>query len=92
MARGGLGLTKVLLRPAMPNPSTPCGQAGQPAAVYYPFGHPTLYANVWRQGKENKTSQWPWSRAAVGSEGGLGEGGRSRGRECGPGERNGARK
>jgi hypothetical protein len=49
-ARGGHGLPKVSSRPAMP--STPWGRAsgmaclegGPPAAVVYPFGHPTLYA------------------------------------------------
>jgi hypothetical protein len=59
MARDGHGFPMVSLGPIVPNPSTPCGQAipvtaisgvarpqgGQPVAVFYPFGHPTLYAN-----------------------------------------------
>jgi hypothetical protein len=51
MARGGHGLPKVLLGPAMPNPLMPCGrpalrwlQGKQPAAVFYPLGHATPYA------------------------------------------------
>jgi hypothetical protein len=86
MARGGHGLPKVSLGPAMPDPSMPSGILGvatrrvgsmhpfstpldtlqpfqgkppakqTPAAVFYPFGHPTPYASdvnlslasVWR--------------------------------------------
>jgi hypothetical protein len=63
MARGGHGLPKVSLGPAMPDLYMPCEQAvpetavGQmaasgvtylqderPAAVFYPFRHPTPYA------------------------------------------------
>jgi hypothetical protein len=91
MVRGGHGLRKVSLRPAMPYPSTPCRwappatalrltaysltalrltayslttlqlysltaiagvaclQDGRPAAVLYPFGHPTPYVYGWVQ-------------------------------------------
>jgi hypothetical protein len=58
MARGGHRLPKKSLGPAMPDPSMPRGQAtpetalqpytrfrgAPPAAVFYPFGHPTPYA------------------------------------------------
>jgi YD repeat-containing protein len=55
MARGGHGLPKVSLGLAMPYPFAPWGRAtpqtgmaypqgGQPAAVFYPFGHPLPYA------------------------------------------------
>jgi YD repeat-containing protein len=54
MARGAHGLPKVLPRPAMPYLSTLCQrvtpetalwpwQSWRPAAVFYPFGHPTAY-------------------------------------------------
>jgi hypothetical protein len=43
---------QILLRTAMPYPFTPCGHAtpekavrpfhGRPAAIFYPFGHPTV--------------------------------------------------
>jgi hypothetical protein len=62
MARGGHGLPKVKPGPAISYPSTPYGQAtpqtdfsrfrvalmqgGRPAAVFYPFVHPTPYAYV----------------------------------------------
>jgi hypothetical protein len=56
MAMGGHGLPRVPPRPAVPYPFTPCGpaipetalplfQGGRPAAIFYPFGHPTPYAN-----------------------------------------------
>jgi hypothetical protein len=45
MARGGHGLAKVSPGTAMPDSSMPFG-GGQPAAVFYPFGHPRLYAYV----------------------------------------------
>jgi hypothetical protein len=55
---GGQGLPKVSIGCVMPNPFTPCGratpinavsgvvclQSEQPAAVFYPLGHPTPYA------------------------------------------------
>jgi hypothetical protein len=56
MARGGHGIPKVLLRPAMPYHSILCGWAtpdfsgvaclevGWLVAISYPFGRPTLYA------------------------------------------------
>jgi hypothetical protein len=44
MARGIHGLPKLSLGPAIPNPSTPGGRAACAATVFYPFGHPTLYA------------------------------------------------
>jgi hypothetical protein len=57
MARGGQELPKVSSGPAMPYPLTPCRratpetaswvahpQSGRPAVVFYPFGHPMLYA------------------------------------------------
>jgi hypothetical protein len=56
MARGGHGLPEVSPGTTMPDPSTPSKQAspqrpfqgfqqcGWPAAILYPFGHPTLYA------------------------------------------------
>jgi hypothetical protein len=40
----GHGLPKVSLGPAVPNPYKLCGPQGRPAAVFYPFGHPTPYA------------------------------------------------
>jgi hypothetical protein len=59
MARGMHRLPKVSFRPAMPDPSTPCGQAtppndmvisevacpqgGMPAAIFYLLGYPTPY-------------------------------------------------
>jgi hypothetical protein len=47
MAWGEHGLPKVSPEPAMPNPLTPLQPLpGQPAAVFYPFGHPTPYAYV----------------------------------------------
>ena len=62
MASGGHGLPKVLLGLAMHDPSMPCGQpplkrpygyfmgshlqVGRPAAVFYPFGHPTPITSV----------------------------------------------
>jgi hypothetical protein len=62
MARGGHGIPRVLLGPAMPDPSTPCRwpllkrsysrfrggcqHGGRPAVVFYPFGHPAPYASV----------------------------------------------
>jgi hypothetical protein len=62
MASGGHGLPKVLLGLAMHDLSMPCWQpplkrpygyfmgnhlqAGWPAAVFYPFGHPTPIASV----------------------------------------------
>jgi hypothetical protein len=61
MAKGGHGLLKVSLGPALVDPSTLCGrvtpenglmavsgvacpQGGQPATVFYPFGHPSPYS------------------------------------------------
>jgi hypothetical protein len=60
MARSGHGLLKVSPMPTMPYPSTPCGRATPetpvlgvtclqgrwPATIFYPFGHPMLYAYV----------------------------------------------
>jgi hypothetical protein len=57
MARGGHGLPKVSLGPAMPYPSTPCGwptyRAGglRLTSDFYPFGHPTPYAYAIQKGK-----------------------------------------
>jgi hypothetical protein len=64
IARGVLALPKVSPQSAMPYPSKPCGratpeiltaisgmarpQSGRPEAVFYPFGHPTLYAHDFR--------------------------------------------
>jgi hypothetical protein len=54
MARGGHGLPKVATGPAMPNSFMTWGRAtietalqpfqGRPAAIFYPFRHPTPYA------------------------------------------------
>jgi hypothetical protein len=43
VARGGLGLPKVLSGPAMPNLSMPCGPVTPETAVFYVLGHPMLY-------------------------------------------------
>jgi hypothetical protein len=56
MARGGHGLPKVSLGPAMLYPSMPCGwpydnfrdgrqHSGQPATIFYPLGYPMPYAS-----------------------------------------------
>jgi hypothetical protein len=39
--QGVARLPKVLPRPAMPYPTTPCGRDTPETAVLYPFGHPT---------------------------------------------------
>jgi hypothetical protein len=46
MARGGHGLPKVSLGPAMSYLSTPCGRATPETVlqVFYTFGYPTPYA------------------------------------------------
>jgi hypothetical protein len=65
MASGGHGLPIVSPGLAMPDPSMPCGRAtpgtalwplqgGQPAAVFYPFGHPTPYAYGFSDQVSNK--------------------------------------
>jgi len=60
MARGGHGLPKVSLGPAMPNPFITCGRAtpetavsrvarpqgGRSVAVFYLLGHPTPYVSA----------------------------------------------
>jgi hypothetical protein len=55
MARGCHELPTLSLGPAMPDPHMLCRlaragvdhpQCGQPAAVFFPFGHPTPYAYV----------------------------------------------
>ena len=61
MARGGLGLPKVSLGPAIPYSSTPCGQANpekalRPGTVFYPFGpmRVDLGTKIMRSGKSLK--------------------------------------
>jgi hypothetical protein len=48
MATGGHGLPKVSLRPAMPNPSTPCGRASPETALWLFQGWPAHRAGSLR--------------------------------------------
>jgi hypothetical protein len=70
MARGIHRLPKVSTGPAMPDPSTPCGQAtlqpfqGWAAAVFYPLGYPMPYGPEARPGMAAYRAQFV---------GGLGE-------------------
>jgi hypothetical protein len=77
IAKGGHGLPKVSPRPAMHDTSTPygwptpetalsgvaCPQGGRPAAIFYPFGHPTPYAyGAERLTGDIAVSEMSWGR------------------------------